>query len=228
MDRVKKALHFGISSTNQDHSNFNGEKDAEYFHLFSRQKGYDSSLVLSSKTKICAHHIKKEVERLKSSTNIPAFYFISISGFSYKEKSFLRFLSSKPVNKAVLLSDEEVFTRKNLLECLSLFDETDRVFFLISDCESKHQKPIAKPIFEGFDKRNVKVKAAVLSLGLNQRAMKHLNICSGAVDFEYATKSAKTLQELVDNLNDLNAANITYVNSNLGCYNTHKNSELVI
>lgn len=227
MERNKQALHFGILSDHTSQTSFNGEKDADYFHLFSKQKGYESQLVLSSQTKICALHIKEEVKKLKAGNAGPCSYFISICGFSFVEKPLLRFFKTKHVNKAVFLSGEEVFTRKDLLECLSLFDQNDRVFFLISDCETKNQKPVTKPIFEGFDKRNVKVKAAVLSLGLNQRAMKHLNICSGAVDFEYATKTAKTFQELVNNLNDLNATNMTYVNSSLGCYNTHKNSELV-
>jgi len=228
MDKRRKALHFGICTSHKDDTSFNGEKDADYFHLFSKQKGYDSNLVLSSKTKICAKHIKEEVFKLKSKNTTATTYFISISGFSYVEKSFFGFLSSRQANKAVMLSDEEMFTRKDLLECLSLFDKDDKVFFLISDCETKSKKPIVKPIFEGFDKNHVKVKAAVLSLGLNQRAMKHLNVSSCAVDFEYAMKSAKTFQELMNNLNDLNEANISFVNSSLGCYNTHKNSELVL
>ena len=223
----KKAIHFGITDT-QLTDVFNGEKDAEYFHLFTKQKGYQSTIVLGSERKVSTNIIQDTLQSAKESANGPGNYFISISGISCVKRSAFNLFKSKHTNKVVLLSDGEVFTRKNLIESLSIFDADDRVFFLISDCETKLKHLNSSLIFTPFDKQHVKTKAAVLSLGLNQRALKHLNISSAAVDFEYAVKSAKTLQDIVNNLNDLNASTMNYVNSDLGCYNTHKNSVLVL
>ncbi|MCO4818374.1 MAG: hypothetical protein KC517_02030 [Bacteroidetes bacterium] len=224
----KTAVHFGITNTLSDEVQFDGEKDADYFHLFAKQKGYDSELVLSSKTPIGAKHIKQQLLELKENTRSNGLYFISISGLSYVERSRFNPFKRRRRNKSLLLSGNEVFTKQDLIECLSVFDADDRVFFLVSDCETKGQIEKTSVATSKFEKQNVITKAAVLSLGFNPRAMKHLNISSGALDFEYATKTANTFQDVLDNLDSLNASNMKYVNSDLGCYNTHKNGAFVL
>jgi hypothetical protein len=65
--------------------------------------------------------------------------------------------------KSLILSNDEIFSRKDLLQCLACFDAEDTVFFLISDCETKTQRPKSRAIAESFGTENVKTKAAVLS-----------------------------------------------------------------
>ena len=223
----KTAIHFGINNALHHDLQFDGEKDADYFHLFAKQKGYESELILSSKTEISSEQIKQQLTQIKKDTPSKGLYFISISGLSYVEGRWFNPFKKRG-NKSLLLSDNKVFRRKDLIECLSIFDADDRVFFLISDCETKGQVDKSLEDYAKFEKQNVQTKAAVLSLGFNPRAMKHLNISSGALDFEYAIKTATTFQDVIDNLDSLNASNIKYVNSALGCYNTHKNGAFVL
>ena len=50
------------------------------------------------------------------------------------------------------MSDNKVFRRKDLIECLSIFDADDRVFFLISDCETKGQVDKSLEDYAKFEK----------------------------------------------------------------------------
>ena len=228
MKMEKKAIHFGIKTSNND-SSFNGEKDAEYFHLLMKQRGYDSYLQVSSDQPITVSEIKRSIQTLKESCNSGGRYFISISGASCFNKSKFRFFTKEKRKKALLLSEGEAFTKEDIIDCLSCFDKSDKVFFLVSDCEAKKSNPkLFTPNTSSIKEVSLTTSAAILSLGLNQRAMRLLNISSGAIDFEYAIKTAKTLDELLDNLNELNAMNIPYVNSDLGCYNIDHRSVLEI
>lgn len=227
MKMEKKAIHFGIQNSNSD-TTFDGEKDAEYFHLLLKQRGYDSSLKMSSESPITGADIKKSIQQLKESSTTHGRYFISISGASCYNKSRFKIFAKGKRKKAMLLSNDDAFTKEDIVECLSYFDASDKVFFLMSDCEVKKCNPKLFKANGLKEKLAPNTSAAILSLGLNQRAMKHLNISSGAVDFEYAIKTSKTLEELIDNLNDLNAMNISYVNSDLGCYNLDYKSALEI
>ncbi len=228
MKKIRKAIHFGVSYGVSNLTSFDGEKDAEYFHLLLKQKGYHSTLVQGSETKICSDYIKQAIKQLKLTQEETGTYFISISAFSYIQKNSIWWFKAKKRMKSIILSDNDFLTRNDLIEILSYFNSDDRVFFLVSDCESKKLKNTPNILTDTIQEGDISVKAAVLSLGLNPRVMKQLNISSGAVDFEQALKSSKSVSDVVSKLNELNESNLNYVNTNLLCFNTHQNSEMAL
>lgn len=143
---------------------FDGSREADYFHLMLKQRGYESDVYHSMDAPICAETIKAKLKEIVSNSEQPGNYFVSISGLSYVERKWLT-LNHKNKRKAVLLSDLNTFTRKDLLECLALFGPLDRVFFLISDCEQNKNKVSVKLFISrhtvNSHRRNLNVKLGV-------------------------------------------------------------------
>ncbi|MBO6517046.1 MAG: hypothetical protein JJ975_10900 [Bacteroidia bacterium] len=202
----KKAIHFGVDTAVGDIEPvfFDSIKDAGYYHLLSNEKGFESCVQTSDLTPISNATIKEQLKQLSvDGGSEPGVYFISLTAHSTLGRRRFR-ISSKPTfNKHLTLHNDNVFGWHDLTECLSYFSKNDHVFFLITDLKRGKRGQVPSFVSRFKPSHKVQAKAVVLSLSLDRTLDDGALPLSLTSDINVVLNSAKTIGDLVSNLDAL-------------------------
>ncbi len=225
---VKRAIHFGVDLHESDYRLpfFDSEKDATFYHTVTLKKGFESHVLTTEKEEICCQVIKDQIKQMADGMEPGSIGFVSLTAESVKRPYNLGIVSWKSDRKWLKLSKETYFGVKELNECLSYFDEGEKVFFLITEIQ-KGSTGATTNLLETFKpSKRVKADAVVLALSTNS-TMKSDQKSSIASDVDLVLNASEEIDEIKPRFDALYGYD-KRISSEVVCYNRRKSSRIFI